>query len=446
MMDYDEDANTKFDRRRRIQRRKWCGRLIVLVTGIALLVWSVDWYSVRCIVEAQCEGTTTCVNGSCESFLAKTSLGFGCIAPCYEEYQHYFEHYYLKTIDLMDGYGSIKGCTIEFVATGSNNGSTKEEYDAKTTSFGIRMERVKGTSRWAGMCEDVMLELELPADHVFNTQLTHVPSPVLNDEHDDKAVLADPIQQARKKSKLQIWQTVKTLDIPPRIYSYREEWIRSTPDAEFHLLDDKAVLDWVSAHYPKDSEFFQDLPLGVMRADWWRYMVIAKEGGLYIDADVQMKRPVSSWAEMGTCDVIIALENDLHFCNWAIYAREPGHPLLTHIVDTVRERLRNPTDEPDPIKGRFNVHSHTGPSVFSHAITVFYNMTCAKGWCDAIEIAVAVRDRNDGICFIPQEKFSGEYLQNTYSSLWSSRDRGHAYGSWTEEADHLGYVTLRDRN
>ena len=134
---------------------------IVLIVFILMLVC--DWLRVAlfcepCVVEAQCEGTTTCVNGFCELFLTKTSLGFGCIAPCYEEYKLYMEHYYLKDIELKDGYGSIKGCTIEFETTGSNNGSTKEEYDAKTTRFGTRLERVKGTDRWAGMCESIVHE------------------------------------------------------------------------------------------------------------------------------------------------------------------------------------------------------------------------------------------------------------------------------------------------
>ena len=68
------------------------------------------------------------------------------------------EHYYLKDIELTDGYGSIKGCTIKFVTTGSLlDGSTKEEYDAKTTRFGTRLERVKGTDRWAAMCVNLRL-------------------------------------------------------------------------------------------------------------------------------------------------------------------------------------------------------------------------------------------------------------------------------------------------
>ena len=68
---------------------------------------------------------------------------------------------------------------------------------------------------------------------------------------------------------------------------------------------------------------------------------------------------------MDDCDVIIGLENDVHFCQWT-FASTPGHPFLARVLELINERARVPdfprTDLPD------FVHFHTGPGVFTDAI------------------------------------------------------------------------------
>ena len=35
----------------------------------------------------------------------------------------------------------------------------------------------------------------------------------------------------------------------------------------------------------------------VLRSDFWRYLVLATEGGVYADSDVNCLRPMSTWAD-----------------------------------------------------------------------------------------------------------------------------------------------------
>lgn len=53
-----------------------------------------------------------------------------------------------------------------------------------------------------------------------------------------------------------------------------------------------------------------------MLADLWRYLVIYKFGGFYIDLDTAPFFPIESLDEypFGNTGMIIALENEVHFC------------------------------------------------------------------------------------------------------------------------------------
>ena len=83
---------------------------------------------------------------------------------------------------------------------------------------------------------------------------------------------------------------------------------------------------------------WQAFPLPVMRADMWRYAILYAFGGIYADIDVLALHPMEQWLPpvadgkhwppggmqpdtaatlfWSNCSIVIALENDLHFCQW----------------------------------------------------------------------------------------------------------------------------------
>ena len=56
--------------------------------------------------------------------------------------------------------------------------------------------------------------------------------------------------------------------------------------------------------------FSQSLPVGVMRGDLWRYMVIYIYGGVYADLDTECWEPISVWMK-DEYDMIVCPENDV---------------------------------------------------------------------------------------------------------------------------------------
>ena len=57
---------------------------------------------------------------------------------------------------------------------------------------------------------------------------------------------------------------------------------------------------------------FRAMPLGVMRADVFRYAAVYHHGGAYADVDTECFRPLESWVRPG-CDVVFALEAEREF-------------------------------------------------------------------------------------------------------------------------------------
>ena len=150
----------------------------------------------------------------------------------------------------------------------------------------------------------------------------------------------------------------------------RKGWER-----RFH--SDKARDAFVKERFPGFWSVYTRLPLEVMKADLWRYMILYTFGGVYADAD--------TWC-VGGPDLLGALVSEgsylvtspeptghPYFCQW-VFAAAPGSPVLRHVLSEAGRRLR----AEGLIGGRAFVrdphliHRLTGPAMFTDAIRGFW--------------------------------------------------------------------------
>lgn len=57
-------------------------------------------------------------------------------------------------------------------------------------------------------------------------------------------------------------------------------------DWQYILWTDSSMRDFVQAHYPHFLSQYDGYPYNIQRADVFRYLVLLKYGGVYIDLDV----------------------------------------------------------------------------------------------------------------------------------------------------------------
>jgi mannosyltransferase OCH1-like enzyme len=139
-------------------------------------------------------------------------------------------------------------------------------------------------------------------------------------------------------------------------------WRDLNPDYEYRYMDDTQAAEFVLNEYGQEwYDLFVGLPVGVMRGDLWRYMVIYKYGGVYSDLDTECLKPISTWMQDDK-EFIVCPETDHDFVQWT-FAATAQHPILKSVLDLIKDRLLNPE-----YGSPHFVHNHTGPAIWTAGI------------------------------------------------------------------------------
>lgn len=156
------------------------------------------------------------------------------------------------------------------------------------------------------------------------------------------------------------------------------------------IWDDNDIQEFVQTFYPNIAEFFNTLPKPVLKADVFRYMVLATFGGVYSDMDTECLKPADSWVPANIAiDVIIGIESDtdtpekwgyvrsLQFVQWTL-ASERGSPLL---CDAVLTTLRKLEETLRPGLSNRDILELTGPGMWTDVVNKHLN-GLGRDWAD----------------------------------------------------------------
>lgn len=158
------------------------------------------------------------------------------------------------------------------------------------------------------------------------------------------------------------------------------------PDWDYRFYDDAAVIAYLETNYPWAVDYWHriDARYGAARADWFRYLLMYREGGVYLDIKSGLEKPLdeviqdndrfllSHWrngkgSEHEGWGIHRQLQSDRgEFQQWHIVC-EPGHPYLRAAIDRVRSNLDNYSPYRDGV-GHGGVLYLTGPISYTLAI------------------------------------------------------------------------------
>lgn len=83
---------------------------------------------------------------------------------------------------------------------------------------------------------------------------------------------------------LDIYQTWETKDLPPKMKECNERFKKMNPRFTCHLYDENDRLEFIKNNFDKDVlEAYETLIPGAYKADLWRYCILYKKGGIYLD-------------------------------------------------------------------------------------------------------------------------------------------------------------------
>ncbi|KAJ5785885.1 uncharacterized protein N7503_011097 [Penicillium pulvis] len=158
-----------------------------------------------------------------------------------------------------------------------------------------------------------------------------------------------------------------------------------TDDTQRHLIL------YLYGSVPDVFEAYDSLPLPVMKADFFRYLVLLARGGVYSDIDTLALKPAGYWLpeelDRSTVGFIAGIEADpnrpdwhdwysrrIQFCQWTIVSK-PGHPILRDMVAYVTEETLRMKKAGILKVGSMDktVMEFTGPGAWTDAIFRYFN-------------------------------------------------------------------------
>lgn len=148
------------------------------------------------------------------------------------------------------------------------------------------------------------------------------------------------------------------------------------PSYRFRLMDDRAAAAFIAREYPgRIAGLYRRLQIGAARADLWRLLVLQKSGGVYMDIDAHLVRPLRSVVSADATDVY--LEHKAGVLTNYFLASASGNPRLAAVIEAVLRNIE--TRAGDDVAGL------TGPGVLDAVIgplavdRVYYKDTCYQG-------------------------------------------------------------------
>jgi mannosyltransferase OCH1-like enzyme len=164
-----------------------------------------------------------------------------------------------------------------------------------------------------------------------------------------------------------IFQTHKSaeyINSKPILVNAIQSW-KYLKDFKHFLYSNKDCDDFIKNHFErKVYEAYSRLPMGVMKADLWRYCIIYKYGGIYADVDTFCINNPKLFINDSL--LTVAPENNVHLCNWAFSAPKQS-PILKSVIDLSVERILTIPE----IRGEHVIHYLTGPGVFTEGIELY---------------------------------------------------------------------------
>ncbi|KZF22992.1 glycosyltransferase family 32 protein [Xylona heveae TC161] len=205
-----------------------------------------------------------------------------------------------------------------------------------------------------------------------------------------------------------IWQTWK---YTPASGEFQESfrpaeasWTEKHPGFVHEVITDQVAVHLIRHLYasvPEVVEAYKSLPRAILKADFFRYLILLARGGIYADIDTLALKSTIEWLPetlpRSTVGLVVGIEADpdrpdwaewysrrIQFCQWTIQSK-PGHPVLRDIVATITDATLKLKESGVLKKLDKSVVEFTGPAIWTDAVFRYFNnpeyfdMSTSKG-------------------------------------------------------------------
>lgn len=211
--------------------------------------------------------------------------------------------------------------------------------------------------------------------------------------------------EPKKGFQKNIWQTWKVAPddekFPQKYKRFHTTWTNNNPDNKHNIITDEqcdALINDLFGAVPDVAKAWNNMPKLILKADFFRYLILYARGGVYSDIDTTNLKPVETWisnndtilGKPNHAGLVVGIEADpdrpdwaewyarrIQFCQWTIQAKK-GHPMLRELIARITEitldRLK---------KGQLNkvlgkdaggdIMNWTGPGIWTDMVFEYMN-------------------------------------------------------------------------
>lgn len=151
----------------------------------------------------------------------------------------------------------------------------------------------------------------------------------------------------------------------------------------------KHLVKYLYGAVPEVVEAYNAMPIPILKADFFRYLILLARGGVYADIDTYALKPAQEWVnpafKPSNLGLVIGIEADpdrpdwhdwysrrIQFCQWTIQCK-PGHPVLLEIVSKITKETLERKRSGQLTKDHHTVLEWTGPGPWTDAVFQYFN-------------------------------------------------------------------------
>lgn len=159
-----------------------------------------------------------------------------------------------------------------------------------------------------------------------------------------------------------IYQTYSSSKIP--LYAKLQIWIlrKTHKDYEYHFYDNEKRSAFIKENFPEQIfELYSRIQIGAAKADLFRYALLYINGGIYMDIDCVITKPLNRIIKPGVNTIIAREKTNKQLYLQGVLIYEKKHPILKHTIQIVLNNIYKN-------KYPYDVHRTTGPTPYSIAV------------------------------------------------------------------------------
>lgn len=180
-----------------------------------------------------------------------------------------------------------------------------------------------------------------------------------------------------------IYQTWKTKTLPEEIIRGIEYMMKLNPEFTHCLYNDEEMHSFIKNNYDTDiQKAYESLNIGAAKADLWRYLILFKYGGVYLDIDSLIINNLKNLIVDDNHAIISRERNPNKFVQWMLIY-PPKHPILEICIkkclwNIKKKSSNNILELTGPIPYTLSVIQHFKDSKIYYKKDDEINLSCSQ--------------------------------------------------------------------